>query len=57
MAIVSFNKKIFEREIGELDEKMQEQAEKIVKDEAVKLVPYKAENAAAVILNPQILPR
>ena len=24
MAIVSFNKKIFEREIGELDEKMQE---------------------------------
>ncbi len=36
-----------------LDYKLQEQAEQIVQEEAAKLKPYKANNAAAVILNPQ----
>ncbi|MCL5675769.1 MAG: PBP1A family penicillin-binding protein [Patescibacteria group bacterium] len=36
-----------------LDENIQKQAEQIVKEEAAKLAPYKASNAAAVILNPQ----
>ncbi|MBI3980702.1 transglycosylase domain-containing protein [Candidatus Microgenomates bacterium] len=36
-----------------LDYKIQEEAEKIVADEAAKLAPFKASNAAAVVLNPQ----
>lgn len=36
-----------------LDYKIQEEAEKIVSEEAKKLAPYKASNAASVIINPK----